>query len=184
MLAFQAQCQPTDRPIEDRIAISQPLSPADNRILVGVFDGTQTNLNIRLHEEIDTYVASQTGHGGPHTAEYLSQALLPEILESIPPHTSRDVVPEKLRAVFDTVDARILSNFTDNFRHTLQVPIQSIRQNFIAKKLCEDNIRSSVECAKNGSTALVAYVERNVLYLANTGDCRAGQLVFLRCILL
>jgi hypothetical protein len=180
MLAFQAQYQPTDRPIEDRIAISQPLTSADNRILVGVFDGTQANT--RLHEEIFTYVASPTGHGGPHTAEYLSQALLPEILESIPPHTPRDVVPEKLQAVFDTVDTRILSNFTDNFRHTLQVPIQSIRQNFIAKKLCEDNIRSSVECAKSGSTALVAYVERNVLYLANTGDCRAGQFIFSCCI--
>ena len=44
MLAFQAQYQPTDRPIEDRIAISQPLTPADTRIFVGVFDGTQLTM--------------------------------------------------------------------------------------------------------------------------------------------
>ena len=37
MQIFQAQHQPTSRPIEDRIAIAQP---ADNRNAVGVFDGT------------------------------------------------------------------------------------------------------------------------------------------------
>ena len=110
--------------------------------------------------------------------------MLPQILEPITPRTPHDVVPEKLQAVFDTFDARILSNFTDNFRHTLKVPIESIRRNFITKKLCEDDIRRSVECAKSGSTALVAYVADNTLYLANTGDCRAGQFVFLHSILL
>jgi serine/threonine protein phosphatase PrpC len=89
------------------------------------------------------------------------------------------MIPERLQAVFEAFDARILSNFTEHFRHTLKVPIESIRQNFISKKLCEDDVRNSVECAKSGSTALVAYVEDNMLYLANTGDCRAGQFMFL-----
>ena len=39
---FQAQYQPTDRPIEDRIAVAQSRTPADDRITVGVFDGTYT----------------------------------------------------------------------------------------------------------------------------------------------
>jgi serine/threonine protein phosphatase PrpC len=107
----------------------------------------------------------------------LSQALLSEILNSIPPHTPHTVVPGKLRVVFDAFDTKLLSDFTGNFRHTLKVPIESIRQNFIAKKLCEDDIRSSVERVMSGSTALVAYVEESRLYLANTGDCRAGKAV-------
>jgi hypothetical protein len=71
----------------------------------------------------------------------LSQNLLSKILEAIPPHTSHDIIPKKLQAVFDAFDARILSNFTGNFRYTLKVPIESIRQKLIAKKLCKDNIR-------------------------------------------
>jgi serine/threonine protein phosphatase PrpC len=85
-----------------------------------------------------------------------------------------DIILEKLQAIFDSFDAKILSDVTENFRLSLKVPIESVRQNFITKKLCEDGIRDVVERAKSGATALVAYVEETMLYLANTGDCRAG----------
>ncbi|KIM71707.1 hypothetical protein PILCRDRAFT_16801, partial [Piloderma croceum F 1598] len=151
MQVFQTQYQPIDRPIEDRIAVAQPRVLTDNRTVVGVFDG----------------------HGGPYTAEYLSQHLLSEILEAIPPHSLHDIVPEKLQAIFDAFDAKILSNVTENFRFSLKVPVERIRQNLISKKLCQGGIRDAVERAKSGATALVAYVEEAMLYLANTGDCRA-----------
>jgi hypothetical protein len=40
MQVLQTQYQPTDRPIEDRIAIVQPRVLTDNRTVIGVFDGT------------------------------------------------------------------------------------------------------------------------------------------------
>jgi len=89
------------------------------------------------------------------------------------------LIPQRLQTVFDAFDAKLLSDFTENFKHTLKVPIKSIRQNFIAQKLCEDDIRESVERVMSGSTALVTYVEENKLHLANTGDCRAGKTIFL-----
>ena len=100
--------------------------------------------------------------------------LLPEILKSIPPGAPPTTIPERLRAVFEEFDAKLLSDFTENFRHALRVPI--MRRNIITKKLREDYIRSSVERVKSGTTALVAYVDDGTLYLANTGDCRAGKI--------
>jgi serine/threonine protein phosphatase PrpC len=118
-----------------------------------------------------------TGHGGPHTATYLSQKLLPEILKAIPPHTPRDDIHQKLQALFNEFDADILSSFTENFKITLKIPIEGIRKKIISKKLSEDGIRDTVERAKSGSTALAAYVEGSMLCLANTGDCRAGRFI-------
>jgi serine/threonine protein phosphatase PrpC len=117
------------------------------------------------------------GHGGPHTAELLSQNLLQEILESVPLHAPAEVVREKLLAIFDSFDAKILSDFTDNFKHSIQIPIRILRQNYIGTKLGDDNIRHTAGCAKSGSTALVAYIDDGALHLANTGDCRAGASV-------
>jgi serine/threonine protein phosphatase PrpC len=85
-----------------------------------------------------------------------------------------ETVHENLLALFDAFDAKLLSDFTENFKLSMKIPIQAIRQNHVATKLRDQNIRNAVERAKSGSTALVAYVEGNILHLANTGDCRAG----------
>jgi serine/threonine protein phosphatase PrpC len=57
------------------------------------------------------------------------------------------------------------------------MPIRRLRQDHIGTKLGDDSIRHTTDCAKSGSTALVAYFDGDSLHLANTGDCRAGASV-------
>lgn len=148
----EAQYQPTDRPIEDRISVVQ--GRKDRRIVAGVFDG----------------------HGGAHTAEYLRKNLPEEILKTIPLNASSETISEALLHIFESFDNRILSDFTETFHRFLRIPIQALRLNQIGRKLEHDPAaRAVVDRAKSGSTALIAFIERGNVYLANTGDCRAGE---------
>lgn len=115
------------------------------------------------------------GHGGAHAAEYLSKMLLPDIVQAIPPDVS-DGIPEKLLAVFEAFDAKLLADFTDRFDNSLKIPIHKLRQKHIAKKLLDADNRAAVDRAKSGTTALVAYLIESTLYLANTGDCCASNI--------
>lgn len=152
----EVQYQPTNRPIEDRISVVQDKNY--HRIIAGVFDG----------------------HGGPQTADYLSKFLPEEILQSIPFNASPETISEKLISIFESFDNRILEDFTRTFHRLLRIPIHALRLNQIGHKLRNDPAaRMIADRAKSGSTALIAFIDRGNVYLANTGDCRAGELLFL-----
>ncbi|KAK7001041.1 PPM-type phosphatase domain-containing protein [Favolaschia claudopus] len=74
---YSVQFQPTDRPIEDRISIS--VSPDNNRIILGVYDG----------------------HGGTDAAEHVSKTLPPALL-ACPPK------PEEHTRIFEATDKAML----------------------------------------------------------------------------
>ncbi|KAF7329869.1 PPM-type phosphatase domain-containing protein [Mycena kentingensis (nom. inval.)] len=135
ILGFQlsvVQYQPTDRPIEDRLSVDH----AESRLLLGVYDG----------------------HGGPHTAEYISKSLPKMLLASSPQDHAR---------IFERLDQSLLHSFQTQHPHS------------VVKSLLKLNRTSpDIESAKllrSGCTALVLDidVEENLVHFANAGDCRA-----------
>lgn len=127
------------------------------------------------------------GHGGPWTSEYISRALPAAIQQHVEnAEAASSSIPDALISPFKKVDGGIVKPVEAIFAPLLSsirynLPF-SRQRNDIAKKavieqLLQDESRLELALrAKSGSTALVAYIDRTDIHVANLGDCRAGKL--------
>lgn len=119
---------------------------------------------------------STTGHGGSATAEYLKENLPGRVLDEIPPEVKSGLAAEQFASLFERFDEEMLSDFRKDFKSLLRVPGEALRRWRIGNKLSDGEVLARAQRVKSGSTALIAYVEGSRLFVANAGDCRAGEL--------
>lgn len=85
------------------------------------------------------------GHSGKFTATYISTALIKYLREELETQSSEDNIPTVLRNVFMKIDQELFDEWRNNG--------ESCRYD-------------------SGSTAIVAIITLNRIYIANCGDCR------------
>ncbi|KAJ3515606.1 hypothetical protein NLJ89_g1654 [Agrocybe chaxingu] len=121
-----AQFQPTERPIEDRFSVHH--SSDHSRLIVGIYDG----------------------HGGPETADHVSQNLPPRLLQH-----NADCHSQQ----FQDLDDEMLSEFR--------------RDHSLFRRRSPEWAHHAL-LMKSGSTALVLDIDRTTLLAtySNAGDCR------------
>ncbi|KAK8122296.1 protein serine/threonine phosphatase 2C [Apiospora sp. TS-2023a] len=125
------------------------------------------------------------GHGGPWTSEYVIRALpvsIQQHIENVVPASSS--IPNILVTPFEQVDRGIVEPMEATFSPVLSTIRYNLpfarRRNDIAKKavveqmLQDQTLLELALRAKSGSTALIAYIDRTDIHVANLGDCRAN----------
>ncbi|KAK8074901.1 hypothetical protein PG997_009564 [Apiospora hydei] len=165
----------------------------DNDQAVLVYSSNRPNEKNEDRNSDDTFfvngalfriVGVYDGHGGPWTSEYLSRALPGAIQQSIQDAgAAASSIPNIMASSFEQVDRSIIESAETIFApvlSSLRYNLPFTRQrNEIAKKAAVEEVlqtQSHLDTAlraKSGSTALVAYIDRTDIHVANVGDCRA-----------
>lgn len=139
-----------------------------------------------INGAIVSVVGVYDGHGGPWTSEYISQAL-PAAIQQYIQNTAAaySSTPDILISSFQQVDRGIVEPVEAIFTPVLSSTRYNLpfarQRNDIAKKavveqMLQDQTRLELALrAKSGSTALVAYIDRTDIHVANLGDCRVGK---------
>ncbi|KAK8016302.1 hypothetical protein PG993_014491 [Apiospora rasikravindrae] len=176
-------------------------NPGDNDQAVLVYSSNRPNEKNEDRSSDDTFFVNGTifrivgvydGHGGPWTSEYMSRALPGAIRQNIQDAAAAAAaaaaaefssIPKIMASSFEQVDRSILESAETIFAPVLSSTRYNIpfmrQRNDIAKKaaveqmLQDQNHLDIVLRAKSGSTALVAYIDRTDIHVANVGDCRA-----------
>lgn len=127
-----------------------------------------------------SFLFAYIGHGGSATAQYISEELPRKITELLNLNSSEqtlETIPSILREAFVSVDQQMIQDFETTFRGSLILPISRWRSSHIESKLNDPAVYEIASRTMSGSTALVAYIDGEGLQIANTGDCRAGELI-------
>ncbi|KAK8064951.1 protein phosphatase [Apiospora phragmitis] len=142
-----------------------------------------------VHGALFRIVGVYDGHGGPWTSEHISRALPGAIQENIQHAAAVSLsIPNILASSFEQVDRSIVEPVETIFTPVLSgirynLPFTRRRNDTAKKAVIEQMLQDQTQLetalrAKSGSTALVAYIDRTDIHVANVGDCRAGGRLF------